>query len=220
MSKNSENKRIFLDGITSSNPVFASLLGLCPILAISTSFDNALGMGIAVILILLLSNITISALRKLIPDEIRIPVFIVLIATFVSCIDMLMNAFTPTLYASLGIFIPLIVVNCLMLGRAEAFAYKNSVGKSILDALGMSIGYTLALLVMGFIREILANQSLVISNPFDTSQFIKIPFIESIKISFFGTPAGAFVTLAIVIAVIAAIKEAKSKKVTKKSEVK
>lgn len=119
MSKNSENKRIFLDGITSSNPVFASLLGLCPILAISTSFDNALGMGIAVILILLLSNITISALRKLIPDEIRIPVFIVLIATFVSCIDMLMNAFTPTLYASLGIFIPLIVVNCLMLGRAK-----------------------------------------------------------------------------------------------------
>ncbi len=216
-----ENKpklsKIFKDGIIGANPVLVSILALCPVLAITTTLDNAIGMSLAVLLVLLLSNIAIAALRKVIPNEIRIPVFIILIATFVSCIDMAMNAFTPQLYESLGIFIPLIVVNCLILGRAEAFAYTNNVISSIMDALGMAIGYAFALVLVSFVREVLAKQSITISNPFNTDQSFTINLLQNFKISFFGTPAGAFVTLAVIIAVVTAIRSKKEgkKEVTK-----
>ncbi|MDY4788457.1 MAG: electron transport complex subunit RsxE [Bacilli bacterium] len=208
-------KNIFKDGLITSNPVLVSLLGLCPVLAITTSIDNAIGMTFAVLLVLVLSNITISAIRKLVPDEIRIPIFIIVIATFVSCIELLMNAFTPTLYESLGLFIPLITVNCLILGRAEAFASKNKVLPSIVDGVGMALGYGLALFIVAFFREIIATQSLTISNPFNTAQYITFALnkdVINLSISFFATPAGAFIMLAIVIAVISAIQGAVSKR--------
>ena len=204
-----ENKKlstIFKEGVFASNPVLVSMLGLCPILAVSTSLDNAIGMSLAVLLVLLLSNITIALLRKLIPNEVRIPVFIILIATFVSCVDMLMNAFTPQLYESLGIFIPLIVVNCLILGRAEAFASKNNVLRSIMDAIGMALGFAVALILISFVREVLATQAITLSNPFNTAQSVTLPLLVDFKISLFGTPAGAFITLALILAIIAAIK--------------
>ncbi|MCK9199330.1 MAG: electron transport complex subunit RsxE [Bacilli bacterium] len=197
---------IFKDGVIGANPVLVSLLGLCPALAITTSIDNAIGMTFAVLIVLLLSNVSISLLRKIIPDEIRIPVFIILIASFTSCVDFLMHAFTPTLYDSLGVFIPLIVVNCLILGRAEAFASKNTVGNSIIDAIGMALGYGLALFIISFVREVLTSQSLTLSNPFNTNQSVTLHLIDSIKISLFGESSGAFIALALVIAVITAIK--------------
>lgn len=149
-------KRLFYEfkkGITIENPTFALVLGLCPTLAVSTSVANAIGMGIAATFVLLGSNIFISALRKFIPENIRIPCFIVIIATFVTITELFMKAFSPALSSSLGIFVPLIVVNCIVLGRAEAFASKKPVLNSIFDALGMGIGFMLALIIIAGIRE-------------------------------------------------------------------
>lgn len=210
--KNNKLSKIFKDGIIDSNPVLVSMLGLCPVLAITTSVDNAIGMSLAVLLVLLLSNVTIALLRKVIPTEIRIPVFIVLIAAFVSCIEMLMHAFTPQIFESLGIFIPLIVVNCLILSRAETFASKNSVLRSVVDAVGMAFGYALTLLVMSLLREVIATQSLTLSNPFNAAQFIKFNLLTDFKISLFATPAGAFITLAIVLALVNVFKTRSEKK--------
>ena len=144
-----------LKGIIKENPVLVLVLGTCPTLAVSTSVANALGMGVAATLVLLCSNMAISALRKVIPDKVRIPCYIVLIAGFVTLVEMLMNAFTPALYSSLGIFLSLIVVNCIILGRAEMYASKNNVIDSAIDAVGMGIGFTLALFCMATIREVL-----------------------------------------------------------------
>ena len=143
----------FTKGIISENQVFVILLGLCPTLAVSTSIENAIGMGAAAAFVLLGSNIMISAMRNFIPDKIRIPCFIVVIATFVIIVELVMKAFSPALSRSLGIFIPLIVVNCIVFGRAEGFAYKNNVSHSIFDALGAGAGFTLALIIISFIRE-------------------------------------------------------------------
>jgi electron transport complex protein RnfE len=150
----------FLKGITHENPTFRLILGLCPTLAVSTSCINGLGMGIAATFVLLGSNIIISLIRKFIPEQIRIPCFIVVIATFVTIVELVMKAYFPELSKALGIFVPLIVVNCIVLGRAEAFACKEPVGLSILDALGMGVGFTLALLLISSIREILGNGTL------------------------------------------------------------
>ncbi|HCX03310.1 MAG: electron transport complex subunit E [Tissierellales bacterium] len=148
------------NGIIKENPIFVQLLGMCPTLAVTTSALNGLGMGLATTTVLIGSNIVIASLRKLIPNKIRIPVFIVVIATFVTLIDMFMHAYALELYKSLGLFIPLIVVNCLILGRAESYASKNSVVPSIFDAIGMGIGFTLALTVLGMVRELLGSGSL------------------------------------------------------------
>ena len=145
--------REFTKGIHIENPTFALLLGLCPTLAVSSSVNNGLGMGIAATFVLLGSNIIVSAVRKLIPQKIRIPCYIVVIATFVTIVELVLKAYFPALDKSLGIFVPLIVVNCVILGRAEAFASKNSVVRSIFDALGMGAGFTLALLIISAIRE-------------------------------------------------------------------
>ena len=145
----------FTKGFVKENPVFVMALGLCPTLAVTSSVENAIGMGLAATFVLLFSNIFISLIKNLIPAKIRIPAYIVVIASFVTIVDMLMHAYLPAIHKSLGIFIPLIVVNCIILGRAEAFASKNNVFLSILDALGMGLGFTLALVILGAIREIL-----------------------------------------------------------------
>ncbi len=148
-------KKQFMDGLLYQNPVLVQVLGMCSTMAITTSFFNGLGMGLAVTVILTLSNIIISAIRKIVPDKIRIAMFIVVIAGFVTCVDLLLKAFVPALSESLGVFIPLIVVNCIILGRAEAFSYKNGVVASFFDGVFQGIGYTLVLLAMCIIRELL-----------------------------------------------------------------
>ncbi|MDN5279148.1 MAG: H+/Na+-translocating ferredoxin:NAD+ oxidoreductase subunit [Clostridiales bacterium] len=149
-----------LKGFWKENPIFVIALGLCPALAVSSSLVNAVGMGIAATFVLLGSNIIVSLMRKIVPKKIRIPIFIVIIATFVTIIDKLIAAFSPSLSASLGIFIPLIVVNCVILGRAESFASKNGPMDSIMDALGMGAGFTIALIMIAFFRELLGEGKL------------------------------------------------------------
>jgi len=150
-----EHRKEFTRGIFQENPVFKIILGLCPVLAVSTSLENGLGMGLAASFVLLSSNIIISSLRRYIPKEVRIPCFIVVIATFVTLVELFMAGFLPALARSLGIFVPLIVVNCVILGRAEAFASKKPLLPSILDGLGMGVGFTLALVIISVIREVL-----------------------------------------------------------------
>ena len=147
----------FKEGLITQNPVLVQLLGMCSTMAITTSFFNGLGMGVSVLIILTLSNVFISMLRKIIPNEVRIACFIVVIAGFVTCVDLLLKAFVPALSSSLGVFIPLIVVNCIILGRAEAFSYKNGVVASMFDGIFQGIGYTWVLLAMCIIREFLGN---------------------------------------------------------------
>ena len=145
----------FKEGLITNNPVLVQVLGMCSTMAITTSFFNGLGMGVAVTVILTLSNVIISAIRKIVPDKIRIAMFIVVIAGFVTCVDLLIQAYVPSLATSLGVFIPLIVVNCIILGRAESFSYKNGVAASFFDGIFQGIGYTVVLLIMRIIRELL-----------------------------------------------------------------
>ena len=148
-------KKQFMEGLITQNPVLVQVLGMCSTMAITTSFFNGLGMGISVLVILTLSNVIIAAMRKIIPDKIRIAMFIVVIAGFVTCVDLLIQAFVPALSESLGVFIPLIVVNCIILGRAEAFSYKNGIAASFWDGIFQGFGYTVVLLIMCIIREFL-----------------------------------------------------------------
>lgn len=156
MSKNNPIKA-FLNGLITENPTFVLMLGMCPTLAVTTSAINGLGMGLTTTAVLVLSNLMISLLRKVIPDGVRIPAFIVVIATFVTVIQLLLQGYIPSLYASLGIYIPLIVVNCIILGRAEAFASKNNAFLSIFDGLGMGLGFTMGLTLIGIVRELLGT---------------------------------------------------------------
>ena len=148
---------VFVNGILNENPTFRLVLGTCPTIAVTTSVMNGLGMGLAATFVLIGSNVVISALRKVIPDKVRIPCFVLVICTFVTIVQMLLQAFVPSLYASLGLFIPLIVVNCIILARAEAFASKNGVVASAVDGLGMGLGFTLAMVLMGSIRELIGS---------------------------------------------------------------
>lgn len=151
--------QLITKGLVKDNPTFVLLLGMCPTLATTTSAINGMSMGLATMFVLILSNMAISAIAKLVPDKVHIPVYIVVIATFVTVLQLLMQAFVPSVYASLGLFIPLIVVNCIVLGRAEAFANKNTVVDSALDGLGVGLGFTVSLTVIGLIREILGSGS-------------------------------------------------------------
>ena len=161
-------KKIFFDGIFSNNPVLVQLVGMCSVLAVTTSVVNAIGMGSSVIFVVTCSNIVISSLRKFIPDKVRIPAYVVIIATFVTLVQMFLSAYIPALYDSLGLFIPLIVVNCLILARAESFASKNSVFSSMIDGIGQGVGFTCALIVLASVREILGNGTwLGISNSWE-----------------------------------------------------
>ena len=157
---NSQSLNNLTRGIIRENPIFVMMLGMCPTLGVTTSAINGLGMGIATLFVLIFSNIAISLIKNVIPDMVRIPCFIVIIASFVTVIDLLMQAYLPSLHQALGIYTPLIVVNCIILGRAEAFASKNNMFQSFLDALGMGIGFTMALTILGSVRELLGNGSL------------------------------------------------------------
>jgi len=152
---------IFKNGVTTENPILVQQVGMCATLAITTSLMNGIGMGVAVIAVLTGSNIVISALRKYIPDEVRIPAFVIIIAAFTTIIDLLMHAYTFELYKALGVFIPLIVVNCIILARAEAFAFDNNVLDSTIDGLGMGVGYLVAMILLSSIREILGNGTIL-----------------------------------------------------------
>ncbi len=152
--------QIILSGIVRNNPTFVLVLGMCPTLGTTTSAENGMGMGLATMAVLIMSNLVISLVKNIIPDKVRIPAFIVIIASFVTIIQMLMQAFVPALYASLGVFIPLIVVNCIILGRAEAFASKNNAFDSVLDGIGIGLGFTLSLTIIGAVREILGGGSI------------------------------------------------------------
>lgn len=214
MSKNKpSNLKTFLSGIIAENPVFVSLLGMCPTLATTKSLESALGMGILVILVLLGSNLLISLLRKIIPPQVKIPCYIVIIATFVTIIKMLCQAFVPDLYASLGVFISLIVVNCIILGRAEAFASKNGPVASIFDALGQGLGFTMAICIMGIIREIIGTGAISFGVYFPIgTQFLIQLFPAKYAISLFIQSTGGFLTLAIILAVMAAYRNKKEEK--------
>ena len=202
--KQSESKKIFLAGLITENPTFVSLLGMCPTLATTKSVEAALGMGILVILVLIGSNILISLLRKIIPSEVKIPCYIVIIASLVTIIKMLTEAFVPALYSSLGVFISLIVVNCIILGRAEAFASKNGVKASFFDALGSGVGFTVALCVVAFIREFLGTGALSfgVYFPIGTELHWQI-YPSQFALSIFVQSAGGFLALAMVLAFLA-----------------
>ncbi len=179
----------FKKGILNENPLFRLMLGACPSLAITTSVDNGLGMGVAFTAVLLASNVVISAIRFIIPDSVRIPVYVVIIAAFVTMTDQLMHAFTPALYQALGIFIPLIVVNCIILGRAEAFASKNPILPSAADALGMGIGFTIALVIVSTFREVLG-----------AGTFYGYPVLpDTVPAILMILPPGGFITLGLLL---------------------
>jgi len=221
-----KNSSIFKEGVLTKNPIFILMLGLCSALAITTSIDNAIGMGIAVTLVLSFSNLIVSLIRKLIPSEIRLPVFIVIIATFVSCVTMLAEAFTYDLYKALGVFLPLITVNCIVMGRAEAFASKNNPLKSLLDGLANGLGFTLALLAIAFFREFLGTGNIVLHNMFNSDEIFNLmkligleKYSADIKISLFQNGMGAFLVLGLLIALFKFVDDKKqSKKVEEVKE--
>jgi len=188
----------YLRGIIKDNPVIALVLGLCPALAVTTSVENAIGMSGAALFVLLGSNIMVSALRKHIPPIIRIPMFIIIICTFVTIIDMVMEAYTPPLYKSLGIFIPLIVVNCIIIGRAEAYAIRNNIKYSIVDAFGIGTGFFIVLVVIGAIRELLGTGAIVTFG----FKLISIPVYSDNPATFMILPGGAFMTIGVLMALV------------------
>lgn len=188
-------------GMFRNNPIFRLVLGLCPTLAVTTSLENAIGMGLAATFVLLCSNALVSALRKVIPAAVHIPCYIVIIATFVTAIDLLLQAYLPALSESLGIFIPLIVVNCIILGRAEAFASRNSVVDSLADALGSGIGFTLALSLIASVREVVGAGSLTVWGSLAFKDLNPGPVTLAIL------PAGGFITLGLLLALINRIVE-------------
>lgn len=189
-------RKVFSDGLILNNPILVQMVGLCPTLAVSSSAINGFGMGVATTAVLLGSNIVISLLRKAIPDEIRIPAFIVVIATFVTMTEMLVQAYFTSLYEALGIFLPLIVVNCIILARAEAFAFKNSVFRSAVDGLGNGLGFTLALTILGAIRELFGTGA-VFGKTVMWSSFEPMSIIVQ--------PSGGFLVLGLLLGIFGAI---------------
>jgi electron transport complex protein RnfE len=185
----------FVNGIVDENPTFRLVLGICPTLAVTTAMENGFWMGIAVIFVLTMSNLIVSAIRKMVPDKIRIPIFVVVIASFVTIVEMVMKAYLPDMFKILGIFVPLIVVNCIIMARAEAFASKNPVPDSIADGLGMGVGFTLALVLIGAVREILGTGSLRFMGVTLLNNVLKDPAIVAIL------PPGALLTFGLILGV-------------------
>ena len=194
------------NGLFRNNPTFRLVLGLCPTLAVTTSLENALGMGLAATFVLVCSNGLVSALRRLIPDAVHIPCYIVIIATFVTAIDLLMQAYLPDLSSSLGIFIPLIVVNCIILGRAEAFACKNGVVASLADGLGSGLGFTLSLSFVASVREVCGSGTLTVWGPLAFEGLNPFPVTMAIL------PAGGFVALGLLLALINHVGERRTRR--------
>ena len=187
----------FTKGFIKDNPVFVLLLGLCPTLGVTTTVINGLGMGLATTFVLVMSNLVVSLIKNAIPDKVRIPAFIVIIASFVTIVELSMQAYTPALFEALGLFIPLIVVNCIVLGRAEAFASKNSIGSSVIDGLGMGLGFAFALGLLGAVREILGSGAI-----------LSFKFIEGDGMLVFVLAPGAFIALGYLIAIMNKFKKA------------
>ncbi|MFC2080474.1 RnfABCDGE type electron transport complex subunit E [Bacteroidota bacterium] len=185
----------FSKGLIKENAVFALFLGLCPTLGVTTSAVNGLGMGLATTFVLVMSNLVVSSVKNLIPDKVRIPAFIVIIATFVTVVELVMKAYVPSLFDALGLFIPLIVVNCVVLGRAEAFASKNNIISSVIDGLGMGLGFALALTALGGVREILGLGS-----------FFGLSFIKGDGMLLFILPPGAFIALGYLLVLVNKLK--------------
>ena len=186
----------FKKGIVISNPVFVMALSLCPVLAVTNTLDNAIGMSGAFALVIIASNLIISLMRKMIPDIVRIPVFVIIIATFVSIVEMLFQAYIPAVYSALGIYLSLLAVNCLILGRAESFASKNRVPDSLADALGMSVGFCLALILISFFRELLGQGSITIFG----NELFTLPLLGDNPISVFSRSIGAFLVMGLLVA--------------------
>ncbi|HAV20021.1 MAG TPA: electron transporter RnfE [Firmicutes bacterium] len=210
---------IILEGIVKNNSTFVLLLGLCSILASSSTFSSAVGMGVAVIIVLITTNIIISSIRKITPNDIRIPVFIVVIASVVSIIQMLMKAYTPELAMTLGVYLPLIVVNCIIMARAEVYASKNNVFDSFLDAIGIGIGYFLSIVALSLFREILSTGALKFIDPFTNSTVFDIRiFNADYAIGLFSQSAGAFLMLGLMLASINAIQSSVSNRKLRKAE--
>ena len=191
--ENKSSLKVFLNGLIKENPTFVQLLGMCPTLAVTTTLKNGLGMGLSATVVLAMSNMLISLLRKIIPDKVRIAAYIVIIAAFVTMVEMCLNAYLPDLATQLGIFIPLIVVNCIILARAEAFASKNTVGKSIMDGLGMGLGFTGALCIISAVREFFGA---------GTIWGIHIYGNRLTPPAIIGMPPGGFIVLGLLIALI------------------
>ncbi len=202
MSENKNSRmKYFSAGILRENPVIGLMLGICSTLAITNNITSGLGMGVCVILVLVLSNLIISLIRKIVPEAIRIPVYIVIIATLVKVLELLLHAYMPSLYNALGTFLALIVVNCIILGRAEAFASKHGPLDSVLDGLGMGIGYTIVVFAISLIRQLLSTGGLALTNPMNQATIFDFTLIpEAYRISIFAEPAGAFITFALIVA--------------------
>lgn len=192
------NIKILMNGVIKENPIFVLLLGMCPTLGTTSSAINGLGMGVATMFVLICSNMAISAIKNLIPDKVRIPAYVVVIASFVTILQMVMQAYVPALYSTLGLFIPLIVVNCIVLGRAEAFAAKNGLIPSMFDGLGMGLGFTIALTLLGAVREFLGTGKL----------FNLVILPEEYGMLIFVLAPGAFIALGYLIAIINRFKKA------------
>jgi electron transport complex protein RnfE len=190
-----ERKQVLTRGIFKENPVFILMLGLCPTLGVTTQVINGLGMGAAVIFVLVFSNIFVSLLKNIIPNSVRIPSYIVIIAAFVTIVEMVMHAFAPAIYESLGIFLPLIVVNCIILGRAEAFANKNSLTDSFLDAIGMGVGFTLAVTLIALIREVFGAGTITLIPMGSFSGVLEIPLLYTYPVRIFSLAAGALLLM-------------------------
>ena len=203
MEEKQSVKQNFLKGIIAENPIFVSLLGMCPTLATTKSVEAAIGMGILVTLVLMGSNVVISLLRKIIPGEVKIPAYIIIIATFVTIIKMLCQAYVPDLYASLGVFISLIVVNCIILGRAESYASKNGPFDSFIDALGMGVGFTMALVIIAFFREVIGTGGIQFGVYFSFLPLVTFRPLANFAIPMFVQSPGGFLVLGIVLAFLA-----------------
>ena len=188
-----ELRKIFMNGIIDENPTFRMVLGMCPTLAITTAVSNGIGMGLAVTFVLVFSNLVISLLRKAIPDQILIPAFIVVIATFVTIVQLVVKAFVPALDAALGVFIPLIVVNCIIFGRAEAFAFKNKPIPAIVDGLGMGIGFTIAITLISAVRELFGAGTLL---------GVQVMPAGYLPMDLLVKPAGGFIVLGLLLALM------------------
>lgn len=197
-------KDLFFSGIIKNNPTFVLFLGMCPTLATTTTFQGAFGMALITTLVLTMSTISVSLIRNIIPSQIRIPVYVIIIATLTKTLELLMQGYVTSLYQSLGIYLPLIVVNCIVLGRAEAFAQKNKLLPSAIDGLATGMGFTLSLSVISFLRELIGTGSIVFPNYLDPRQLLfSIRFFpQQYAISLFTTPAGAFLTLGILAGIL------------------
>lgn len=207
--------KTFLNGLIKENAVFVLSLGLCSALAVTTTVENAYLMGLCVLIVLIFSNLIISIIKKLVPDNVRIPVYIIIVGTFVTVLELLLKEFIPVLYQTLGIYLPLIVVNCIVLGRALSVASKENTSKSVLDALGIGFGYTLAITLIALIRELLGNNTITIMDNISSFTGVRIVFENILKnneifpISLFETSAGAFITFAFLLALFNKIKGGK-----------